>query len=350
MASRHKTGRKGAVGIAALAAAALFAGSAGTASSTSQASSGRIAGTDRFGTARAVALDTFTQSDTAYVASGRAFPDALSASALAGSTIGPLLLVEPNGVPAATSEALSALEVKNVVILGGTAAVSAGVADTLDDTYAVTRVAGTTRYSTSAAIARAVSAQNGGIGAFESRRTVIVANGEVFADALTAGPVANNATLPVLLTRAGDLPAETDEALTQVGAESAIIVGGTAAVSDAVAAAISAKGITVTRLAGTTRQSTAVAIADFAVDLLGFDGAHADIARGDQFPDALAGGPHGGQQNSPILLTAGEQLGADAAGWLTRRCSTVDSIDALGGTAAVSDATLAAAQQAARSC
>lgn len=350
MTRTRTNGRAPAVVAAALAAGALLAGSMGAASATTGATTSRLAGNDRFSTASAVARDTFPQADTAYVASGRDYPDALSASALAGSTIGPLLLVEPNSVPATTSDTLAALQVKNVVVLGGTTAVSSGVVDTLDNTYSVTRVAGVNRYSTSAAIARAVSARTGGIGAVNSRRTVIVASGENFADALAAGPVANYAALPVLLTRRGDLPAETNEALTQVGAESVIIVGGTDAVSDAVSASIAAKGITVSRLAGTTRQSTSVAIADFAVDLLGFDGAHAELARGDVFADALSGGPHGGQQAGPILLTNGEQLGADATGWLTRRCSTVSSIDALGGVVAVPETVLQAAGQAARSC
>lgn len=350
MASRQMTGRRGAVGVAALAAAALFAGGVGTAAGTTTATASRLAGADRYATAKAVALDSFSGADTAYVASGRQYPDALSASGLAGSDIGPLLLVERDSVPAATREALSALAVKNVVVLGGTAAVSAGVVDTLDDSYAVTRVAGTTRYSTAAAIARAIASRPGGIGAVDGRRTVIVASGENFADALAVGPVANFAVLPVLLTRPGNLAAETDEALTQVGAESVIIVGGTSAVSEAVADAITAKGISVTRLAGAHRQSTSIAIADFAVDSLGFDGSHAEIARDDRFPDALTGGPHGGQQNGPILLTPGERLGDDAAAWLARRCATVSSLDVLGGTSAISDSTLAAAQRAARTC
>lgn len=323
---------------------------AGTAAATPTATTDRLGGLDRFATAAAVARDTFTTVDTAYVASGRNYPDALSASALAGSKIGPLLLVEPDSVPASTAAALRDLGVKDVVVLGGTAAVSARVVDALDDSYTVTRVAGTTRYGTAAAIARAVATRTGGIGAVNSRPTVIVASGENFADALAAGPVANHATLPVLLTRPQDLPAETAEVLTQVGAEAVIIVGGTAAVSDAVAADLAQRGVAVSRLAGTTRQSTAVAIADFAVDELGFAGEHVEIARGDLFPDALSGGPHGGQQEGPILLTAGDALGSDATGWLARRCSTVSSIDALGGTAAVSDAALTAAGQAARSC
>lgn len=347
MARTRTKGRAMVVATAAVAAGALLVG---TASATTSATSARLGGDDRFGTAAAVAADTFTQSTTAYVASGRDFPDALSASALAGSTIGPLLLVERDGVPAATATALDHLGVTNVVVLGGTVAVSAGVVDTLDNDYSVSRVAGADRYATAAAIARAVAARPGGIGAVESRRTVLIASGQNFADALAAGPVANFGALPLLLTRPGDLPAETRAALDDIGAEAAIIVGGTDAVSAAVAGAITAEGIAVSRLAGTTRQSTAVAIADFAVDRLGLEGAHADIARGDLFPDALAGGPHGGQQSGPLLLTAGDQLGADASGWLARRCATLSSIDALGGTDAVPDSVLGAALQSTRSC
>ena len=58
--------------------------------------------------------------------------------------------------------------------------------------------------------------------------------GEGFADALTAGPLAYNNEFPILLTAPGSLRAETDAALADLGIDHVIIVGGTAAVSQAV--------------------------------------------------------------------------------------------------------------------
>ena len=57
------------------------------------------------------------------------------------------------------------------------------------------------------------------------------------------------------------------------------------------------------RLAGAGRFETAVAIADFAYDTLGFDETGVILARGDAFADALAAGPLGGVNEFPIVLT-----------------------------------------------
>jgi putative cell wall-binding protein len=144
------------------------AGLGGTASATQTATIEPLAGVDRYGTARALANETFDQATTVFVASGVKFPDALAASGLAGSAVGPILLVTPDSIPAATAQALTELGAENVVILGGTDAVSQGVQDQLAADYAVTRVAGNDRYETAVAIARTIDAGDG-LGAYERR-------------------------------------------------------------------------------------------------------------------------------------------------------------------------------------
>lgn len=59
----------------------------------------RLAGNDRFGTAQAVNKEIFPFADTAFVASGLGFPDALSISAIAGASGAPLLLAVPDCIP-----------------------------------------------------------------------------------------------------------------------------------------------------------------------------------------------------------------------------------------------------------
>ncbi|TLM72398.1 MAG: cell wall-binding repeat-containing protein, partial [Actinobacteria bacterium] len=82
----------------------------------------RIAGLDRFATAAAIAraADASAAAGTAplaFVASGRAFPDALSASAVAAHSAAPVLLTEPGRLATATAEALAdpALGITDVV-------------------------------------------------------------------------------------------------------------------------------------------------------------------------------------------------------------------------------------------
>ena len=69
----------------------------------------------------------------------------------------PLLLVQQNAIPAATSQELTRLQPQQIVVLGGQGSVSAGVATALDafTTGPVTRLAGqTNRYQTAAAISQ----------------------------------------------------------------------------------------------------------------------------------------------------------------------------------------------------
>ncbi|WP_066039223.1 cell wall-binding repeat-containing protein [Herbiconiux solani] len=80
----------------------------------------RVGGVDRFDASNNINQATFTTPvDTAYLATGYNFPDALSGAALAGSTSSPLFVVHSDCVPAPTLETLKSLKVKNVVLLGG---------------------------------------------------------------------------------------------------------------------------------------------------------------------------------------------------------------------------------------
>ena len=179
-------------------------------------------------------------------------------------------------------------------------------------------------------------------------RTAVVASGEGFADALAGAPISFSESFPVLLTPRATLSGQTATAFTNLGIKQVVLLGGTAAVSPAVEAEIARKGIRVIRIAGSDRTATAASIADFEVDDLGYQAAHVNLARGDQFADALAGGPHEGTERAPLLLTTGPgSLGAASTTWLRGRSAQVATIDVLGGATAVSDATVEAARRAA---
>ena len=305
----------------------------------------RLAGADRYATAAAVATSSFTTSDTVLVASGRDFPDALAGNFLAGFKGAPILLVAPGSVPTATSDALTKLAAKNVIILGGTSAVSASVQATLSAKYTVTRVAGSNRYATARAIAATAGVTVGTIGGV---KTAVLASGATFADALTAGPLGYAKQFPITITDPAALSADTKATFSNLGIKNVIIAGGTAAVSAAVEAEVKALGITTTRLAGNTRQLTAVAIANFET-ANGFGSTHVNLARGDDFADALAGGPHAGKELAPILLTdTPAVLGAAATVYLSAHANALTSGNIFGGTAAVSDAVKTAGETAAK--
>ena len=98
--------------------------------------------------------------EVVYVATGRNFPDALAGSTLAATAGAPLLTVEPNlPLPDTTITALQSLDPNRIVVLGGPVAVSDAVVGALTAhtrSGSVTRIEGTDRHDTAAAIADAL--------------------------------------------------------------------------------------------------------------------------------------------------------------------------------------------------
>jgi putative cell wall-binding protein len=189
----------------------------------------RIAGADRYTTSAAISRTSFSPGVPAvYITSGEAFPDALSAAPVAGIKGAPVLLV--NGTIAADIKTeLKRLNPQRIYVLGGTASVSSAVAQQLRDytSGSLTRLSGPDRFSTSAAISRA--SFNPGVPA------VYITSGVQFPDALSAAPVAGMQRAPVLLVNAGSIPAEIKTELARLDPARIVVLGGTAAVSEAVA-------------------------------------------------------------------------------------------------------------------
>lgn len=84
----------------------------------------RLAGNDRFGTAQAVNNEIFPLADTAFVASGLGFPDALSISAIAGAIGAPLLLAVPECIPYGEFRDATIQGVATYWAVGGTSVLS----------------------------------------------------------------------------------------------------------------------------------------------------------------------------------------------------------------------------------
>jgi len=177
----------------------------------------RIAGTDRYATAVAIA-GVIGNPTTFFEASGTNFPDALSAVPAAIATHGAILLTNGPAQTPATTEYLSAHATIRYAV-GGPA--------TKADPSAIA-IAGPDRYATSDAVALAF---------FPTTAGVSVASGANFPDALAAGPVAGAANQPVLLVPAsGALPEPITSYLsTHAGGIASVqAFGGTSAVANAV--------------------------------------------------------------------------------------------------------------------
>lgn len=287
----------------------------------------RVAGDSRVLTALAASARAHPDgAGTVVVASSGAFPDALAAAPLATALEGPLLLVDRRS-GAAVREEVERLGAAEAVVVGAIDGVTELVAAELRaDGVEVRRIAGEDRFDTAALVAREVGAPDG---------EVALATGAVFADALSFGPVAATHGIPILLTGSAALPDDTAEALADLGAERTLVLGGTDAISEAVAAELPDP----VRVAGDDRYRTSVAVAELAVER-GADLATVHAATGRDYPDALAAGPVAAQAGGVLVLVDGqdEARSADVVyDFLADRLDQVEAVVAFGGTSAIGE-------------
>ncbi|WP_153390203.1 cell wall-binding repeat-containing protein [Ornithinicoccus hortensis] len=141
----------------------------------------RIAGANRYETAALIAAE-YGEVDTIYVATGQgdisgglALADALTAASVAGSQTSPVVLTKTDTLPSATAAVITELAPANIVLVGGTGAVSDAVLAQLNALAPTVRVAGTDRYETAVALT-ADYATDGDI--------LYIASGTSFPDAL----------------------------------------------------------------------------------------------------------------------------------------------------------------------
>lgn len=193
----------------------------------------RIAGDTRLETSLAIAKrvrQKSTASDTLIVATGFNYADALSVSPFAFAYKFPIFLCGSNGLSADAISYISGAGFKRAILVGGTAAVPERVKQQLTSagisTGSITRLAGATRYETSAKIMS--YAVNAGMNV----SNVYLATGKNFPDALAAGPVAGKLRAPLLLVDPGIEYAHTVLANYRGNVNVATVVGGTSAVSE----------------------------------------------------------------------------------------------------------------------
>lgn len=162
----------------------------------------------------------------------------------------------------------------------------------------VLRLWGPDRLSTAVSIATAV---------FEpSVPVAYVATAGSFPDALSGGPVAAVGGGPVLLTAGSSLPDATAAQLRRLRPGRIVVLGGRKAIADAVLRDLRSLTVgPVTRVSGLDRFETAAAVSRSVFEP---GVATAYVATGDDFPDALAGGPVAAREGAPILLTRSREL------------------------------------------
>ena len=359
-------GRRGRVSalVASLMMAAAFVAAAPP-GRVSAATVDRVAGTDRYATsveiARQVGGGSLTNLDRLIVVTGEVFPDGLTASGLAGfldeggrSGRTAILLTRQASLPPIVEVAIreSRVSPEKVFVVGGPSAVS-------DDVYGaiaraagwngqgdnpVTRIFGQTRYETAAAIVEFVTQQAGGT-LPASFKTVLVANGEDFPDALAGGALAYRSEHLLLLAQPPSAPPVSLDAVEELEANCAILLGGNAALSNVVNsqvdAELSGQGCGTNRVGGADRFATAALIANRMRAANG-NPTRAVLASGTNFADALVAAPLAAN-NTPVLFTSPNGLPAATLAWLQANSGSLSNLQILGGTNAIPQSVVNAA-------
>lgn len=302
----------------------------------------RLYGADRYATAVRISRSGFRSgSDVVVIASGENFPDALSASGLAGAYDAPLLLVRKAELPDVVQQEIDRLAPSRVFVVGGPGAVSDTVLASIaarPSVRVVTRVSGADRYETSAEVARRVVSRLGP----DFDGVVYVARGDLFPDALAVSPLAWRARRPVLLTAPGALSDSVRAVLHDLSPSEAIVIGGTGAVSSAVFDEVDGLADTARRVWGLDRYATAAAVAEDGVETGVAAPSFVAIATGANFPDALAGGALAGAENGVLLLSAPSALSSPTQAILTGSKERIEACRLLGGTGALAETVRAA--------
>lgn len=307
----------------------------------------RIAGNDRYQTAVAIAKEIYGTSLTHFdgnksviLAAGNNFPDALAGSVLTEAYEAPMLLTNPAHLNADTEAYIKATKATRVFILGGTSSIQQPVRDKLTAMgLSIVELKGADRMDTAVAVGdKLISLLNDSNNTkfahgYKYDGTVFLANGNGFADALTASVPAADFGIPILLTNGTTLTDATKAALARWDVNRVIVVGGPNSVPEAVVNMVknltdangTGLGIDVVRYYGDNRSTTSMAIAKEFYNQT----TKAYVASGTIYPDALVGSLLGAKDEAPILLVNTDSVPEGVAKYI--RDNNITNITILGG-------------------
>lgn len=276
----------------------------------------RTAGNNRYQTSAYLSkIFSSETTNTVIITSGENFPDALTATALAGAYSAPILLTEKSQLSTDVINRIREIKPEFAFIIGGEASVSIGIEDKLDEMgLSVARIAGVDRYKTANKIASAMIDKKGA-------SFVFIVNGGNFADALSISAVAYREKAIILLSDGNSLPGNQLDILE--GLHDIVIVGGESAVSKDLENFLKNQRNNVLRISGNDRFETAFNFATFStqdpkyknqnVNLEPFEKIFSTnvcpiFVNGLNFADALSAAPWGANENSAIYLTPSNAL------------------------------------------
>jgi putative cell wall-binding protein len=298
----------------------------GAAAYFNQGQTKRLYGADRYETAVHISQAGWKDgARTVILARGDDFADALAATVLAYEEDAPILLSGSHQLPEAVIKEIKRLKPERIILIGGPSALSEAVEEHLSQqlkglTDSIERIGGKNRYATAVEIARRIG----------SGTAVFLANGMDFPDALAVAPYAARLKVPILLTRADDLPEETREALANI--THTWVIGGEKAVSAGVYRQLPSPE----RIGGANRYGTAAQVMATLDQRFAIHGAY--VASGSIFPDALAGSVLAAKANRPLLLVEPDRLSQETKEIIREK--GMKAFTFLGGPSAIGEAVL----------
>lgn len=203
----------------------------------------RLKGATRYETAAAVANEVFGASPdddlfgwpAVFIATGRNFPDALSASAAAGSLGVPVLLTDgkASALDTGVVQILKRMKPDRVYLVGGPGVVSPQIAQQVSSMgFSTKRLSGSDRYTTSAAVAAEIFKMDQH---YPSVSQHYWATGVNFPDALSGAPAAARAGAPLYVVRPDCVPGSVLSHLSSKDTQVVKLLGGAGVLRQGVA-------------------------------------------------------------------------------------------------------------------
>lgn len=346
----------------------------------------RFGGTDRYDTNQKIITAIHTKGlingrgQPLIIARGDDYADVLSASSLAGyikhdvmidvgNTSGPpqqiavdsksvIMIIPHSGV--LNEDATNRVkEAASVIIMGGTGALPSSVETQILQIKPalagkVQRIGGIDRYETASLAAQYLGQAK--VAKIKGKRTVFLATGKYWADALIAGPAAfnpldskvDNFVTPILLSTATYATNFTKERIAALGIEHVVILGGQGVIGAQVESEIAALGVTTERIGGADRYDTATKFADYLTTTLGWSKASVGLMSMEDATDgadALVMAPMLGEMHAPALGVNSSGLPAVTQQWIANK-APVTQFYIFGGEGTIAPSTVTAAQTA----
>lgn len=245
----------------------------------------RFAGVTAEGTAVQISKATFTTgADTVIIAQANQFPDALAGAPLAYKLQAPILLSPTSGLTEEVRTEIQRLAPKTIYLLGGTAALSSTIESELRQKYEVKRLSGYTAEGTACEIARELG----------TKGKAVIASVRHFQDALVISSWAARQGVPILLTEAQALSADTQLTIRELSITQSQVIGGAAVVKPSVMDHLPSPQ----RISGDTAYDTAAAVLQMYPPTTN----KLEIATGENYPDALTGAVRASFYGSMVVL------------------------------------------------